>query len=90
MVLYFIVSNTITTGIQLLWRSSKVRQLLGIPLPNPTRCQANSQGSFIENFMAAYKSALNPPTSARPGLSVVVSSKEHEKTLRKAARKFKI
>lgn len=86
--LYFVVSNTITTGIQLLWRSSKIRQLLGIPLPKPAQGQTTtSQGSFMENFMSAYKSAVNAPAS--PSLSVV-SSKEHEKTLRKAARKLKI
>jgi len=88
MVLYFVLSNSITTGIQLIWRIPALRRLFNVGLPKSlpgSPAQAGQQG-FMANFMNAYKTVVKDPASSS-GATGGVNSREYERNLRKALRR---
>lgn len=76
MVLYFVLSNSLMTAIQLLWRWPAARKFFKIPTPVAIEGGAPAPG-FVDSFMKAFKSNLNEPL---PSIAT-------QKTLKKSVRK---
>lgn len=82
--LYFIVSNSVTTAVSLMWRSAAFRRVFNVDLPKTAAASASPEAGFVDSFMNAYKSVINQPSHTT---TVSSSEKLHEKKLRKALRR---
>lgn len=83
MVLYFVISNLVTAGVQTLWHIPAARSFFRIPTLLRQPSTGAPQQGFMETFKHAYKTSLNEAQSK----AVQPSAKEHERNLRKTLRK---